>query len=101
MTTDLQQTVNDAIACHEKLKQLAAAEDWDAYVEYAPVCEQAVRQIDTQDADPADEQLRQQLQKLLALNNEIREISEKQRDTLAAMLRELNQGRKAHKAYNQ
>lgn len=101
MTTALQQTVAEAIACHEKLKQLAEAEDWQAFVEYAPVCEQVVRQINTQETNQADEPLREQLQRLLALNNEIREISEKQRDTLAAMLRELNQGRKAHKAYNQ
>lgn len=101
MTSELQQNVLDAIRCNEKLKGLAEAEDWDAFVEYAPTCQQAIRQINTYGTETADEQLRQQLKYLLSLNDEIREITERQRDKLADVLRDLNQGRKARKAYNE
>ncbi len=100
MSSELQQAVIDAIQCHEKLKKLADEEDWDAFVEYAPVCQQAIRQINTQENATADQELRQQLEHLISLNNEIREITERQRDKLADVLRDLNQGRKARKAYN-
>lgn len=101
MSIELRETIRAAIECHQKLKQLAEAEDWDAFVEQAPVCQEAIRQIDTQGSESADNEIREQLQHLLNLNNEIREITESQRDKLAEALRDLNQGRKAHKAYNQ
>lgn len=100
MPTELQQAVIDATQCHEKLKKLADEEDWDAFVEYAPVCQQAIRLINTQENETADQELRQQLEHLISLNNEIRDITERQRDKLADVLRDLNQGRKARKAYN-
>lgn len=101
MSSELQQAVIDATQCHEKLKKLADEEDWDALIEYAPICQQAIRQINTQGNQTADQKVRQQLEHLSSLNNEIREIIERQRDKLADVLRDLNQGRKARKAYKE
>jgi len=96
----LSQNLDQATQQTVELTALAEAGDWDAFNDLEQKRQTIVAEINTAEIDESDTQkIRQQLQQLIELNDQLERVCLAERDSAMTQLRSMQQGVKVTKAY--
>lgn len=87
----------------ERVISLSETDQWDDFSEQEQARQSLIKQLDLRNvnlSEQQDQELRRQMQSLIALNSQIELICAEKRSEIVSELKKLDQGSKAKKAYS-
>ena len=87
----------------ERVISLSNTDQWDDFSAREQVRQRLIKQLDLRNvnlSEQQDQELRRQMQSLIALNSQIEQICAQKRSEIVIELKKLDQGSKAKKAYS-
>ncbi|WP_438971094.1 flagellar protein FliT [Methylophaga sp.] len=98
--SSLSQNLDQAIKHSLSLITLAEAGDWDAFGDIEKQRQAVVAAINTDDVELSEaEQVREQLKRLIELNDQLEKVCLSERDVAMTQLRSMQKGAQVTKAY--